>query len=547
MKEVVEKIFVNGKIYTMEAEGVCKEALCVKDGKIVFVGGNEEARQKYDGAEIDLKGKTVLPGMGDSHLHFNAYCATMETVNLGLATSKAEAIKMLAERAAITPKGAWIKGSNFDQSKWSDSADELPTRHDLDKASTDHPIVIKRVCLHTAVVNTKSLEVAKIGKNYDFGPGGTVELEKDGMPNGVFREQASKVYDEMMPTFDDDPEAKHKFMLQCLKEASKDGLTMLHTYAAEIWKYTEHFEDYQKLDREGKLPLRVSIYIDNLYNKPYITKKEMADPYRKVQYGGYKIFCDGSLGSRSAKLFAPYDDDPSTDGILVMTQEQLNEKVLKGYEAGLQIAIHCIGDKGLDCVVTAIENCLKVSREHGMMEHEQATRLPFRIIHAQMCKDHNIIDRMKKLPVVLDIQPSFLLTDLHWIDERVGEKRSKLSYLWKTFTDEGLMCLGGSDCPVEDFSPWKGMYAATTRKDLTGYPSGGYHPEEDVSIYEAACMFSKNIPYATGDEDYMGTLEPGKFADMIVIDRDIFENEPEDLLNVNVLKTYLAGDEVYSV
>ncbi len=200
MKVSADKIFINAKAYTLEAEGVCKEAIVIKDGKFAYVGTNDEALANYEAKEvIDLKGKTVLPGMGDSHLHFFAFCQAFTTVDLGSAKSKKEAIEMLAAKAAETPEGEWIKGTNFDQSKWNDCEDQLPTKDDLDKTSTKHPIVIKRVCLHTAVANTMALEKANIGKGYEFGTGGSVELDKDGMPNGIFREQASKIYDEMIP------------------------------------------------------------------------------------------------------------------------------------------------------------------------------------------------------------------------------------------------------------------------------------------------------------------------------------------------------------
>ena len=186
-----------------------------------------------------------------------------------------------------------------------------------------------------------------------------MELDEDGEPNGILREQATKIFDELIPDPAKIPTVKEKIMKQALAEATSQGLTTIHTYAAEIWKYTENPEDYLRLDRKGELPLRVVIYLDTLYQKPYLTRREMADPYRKVGYGGHKIFSDGSLGSRSAKLLAPYTDAPETDGILVQTQEELNEKMLRAYEMGLQPATHCIGDKGLDCVLTAIEYTLE--------------------------------------------------------------------------------------------------------------------------------------------------------------------------------------------
>lgn len=259
------------------------------------------------------------------------------------------------------------------------------------------------------------------------------------------------------------------------------GLTMIHTYAAEIWKYTEDYNDYLTLNRRGELPVRMTICLDEFYKKPFVTEAERQDPYRAVQYGGYKQFCDGSLGSRSAKLYQFYYDDPSTAGITVINQEDLNARVLHGYELGLQPSIHCIGDEALDRVLTAIEYTLEESRRRGMTAREQADRLPSRIIHAQMATPE-LICRMSKLPVIVDIQPPFMLTDFHWIEDRVGQERAKSSYAWKTYQEHGLLMAGGSDCPVESFSPWNGIYAAVTRCDMEGWPEGGYTPEEKLSV-----------------------------------------------------------------
>ena len=283
-------ILKNGVIYTMAREGDVVEALAVRDGKIVYTGTTEEVLGACEAPQVvDLAGKTMLPGMGDSHLHFFAYCQTHTTVDLGGCTSKAEAIGKLAARAAETPKGQWIKGSNFDESKWDADNDHLPTKADLDLVSPDHPVMMKRVCLHTAVANTAALAAAGIGKGYEFGPGGLVELDAAGMPNGILREQATKIFDELIPDPAKIPEVKEKIMREALAEASSQGLTTVHTYAADIWKYTEDPEDYLLLDRKGQLPLRVVIYLDTLYQKPYLTRREMDDPYHKVCYGGQDL------------------------------------------------------------------------------------------------------------------------------------------------------------------------------------------------------------------------------------------------------------------
>ncbi|MBO5666957.1 MAG: amidohydrolase family protein, partial [Firmicutes bacterium] len=336
MKTSIDKLFFGKNIYTMVAENDKVEAVAVKDGKIVFAGERAQAEELYEAAEvIELTDEqAMLPGFGDSHLHFYAYCQNLTNVDLAGSTTKVEAMKRLADKAAETPEGTWIKGTNFDQSKWKDCEDQIPTKDDLDAVSTKHPIVIKRCCLHTVVANSMALEMAGIGKGYVFGVGGTVELDEEGMPNGIFREQASKVYDEMVPDPLTDPAVKKELMVKALKDVSSKGVTMLHTYAAEIWKYTEDFDDYQALDDEGLLPVRMTICLDELFDKPELTEEQKADPNRKVQMGTYKIFTDGSLGSRSAALMEPYADDPTTCGIMVIGQDDLNEKTWKGYERG---------------------------------------------------------------------------------------------------------------------------------------------------------------------------------------------------------------------
>ncbi|MDD2301185.1 MAG: amidohydrolase, partial [Eubacteriales bacterium] len=536
----------NGTIYPLENEGDTVEALAVNKGKIIFTGTLDDAEKQYEPKEvIDLQGKVLLPSVGDSHLHFYAYCQTLTTVDLAGCTTRKEAFERLKKKADETPKGMWIKGSNFDQSKWKDVEDKLPTNKELDEVTTDHPLVIKRCCLHAVVANTKALEEAKIGNGYVFGPGGLVELNEDGSPNGIFREQASKIFDDIVPDPLLDKEIKATLMSQVLKEASALGITMFHTYAAAIWNFSEDLETYRELDEKGLLPVRMSICLDEMFENPELTAEEKNDPYRKVQYGTFKIFTDGSFGARSAALMEPYSDDPSTTGIMVIEQDELNEVTYQAYVSGLQPATHCIGDRGLEASIQAIEYTLERCKKEGWTDGDIADRLPFRLIHVQLCSADQLA-RLKKLPVIFDIQPVFLCTDLHWIEQRLGKERMKGAYTWKRYVDEGFICCGSSDCPVESFNPWIGIYAAATRQDLDGTPEGGWYPEELVSIYEAYCMFSKNVPYANGEQDYMGTLEKGKFADMIVIDRDLFKRPANDILNVKVLKTYLAGDEVYS-
>ena len=541
---MLDKLFINGEIYSMKKEGEKFQSLGVKDGKITFLGTDEEAKNVSSKELIDLKGKMMIPGMADAHLHLYAYCQNLTFVDLSKVQNINEMINLMKEKVKNVKKGDWVKGVNFDQSKWKEN--RFPTLEEMDSISKDNPIIIKRCCLHAVVANSKALKIAGIGKNYQAGSGGIVELDKDSMPNGILREQSTKVFDDILPDPLKDIEVQKKIMQDVLNDMSSKGITTIHTYAAKIWQYNEDINIYKNFEKEGKLPLRVTVCIDELFEPEILTKEKLNNPYRKVQLGAYKIFSDGSMGSRSAALKKPYSDDPQNSGFMLFTQEELNNKILTGYEHGLQPAIHAIGDRALDMTLAAIEYTLKTTKEKGMTDEEQKNRLPFRIIHVQMIDD-DLLKRMKKLPLVLDIQPIFLCTDLHWIEDRIGKERLKGSFALKTMEKAGLIQTGGSDCPVETYEPLKGIYAAVTRQDMEGYPTEGFLPEERLSVYEALCMYTKNVPYATGQESVLGTLEIGKFADLTVLEKNLFKIDKKEIKDIKVEQTYVAGNCVFMI
>jgi len=541
---MLDKLFINGEIYSMKKEGEKFQSLGVKDGKITFLGTNDEAKNISSKELIDLKGKMMIPGMADAHLHLYAYCQNLTFVDLSKVHNINEMINLMKEKVKNVKKGDWVKGVNFDQSKWKEN--RFPTLEEMDSISKDNPVIIKRCCLHAVVANSKALKMAGIGKNYQAGSGGIVELDKDSMPNGILREQSTKVFDDILPDPLKDVEVQKRIMQDVLNDMSSKGITTIHTYAAKIWQYNEDISIYKNFEKEGKLPLRVTVCIDELFEPEILTEEKLNNPNRKVQLGAYKIFSDGSMGSRSAALKSPYSDDPENSGFMLFTQEELNNKILTGYEHGLQPAIHAIGDRALDMTLSAIEYTLKITKEKGMTDEEQKNRLPFRIIHVQMIDD-DLLERMKKLPLVLDIQPIFLCTDLHWIEDRIGKERLKGSFALKTMEKAGLIQTGGSDCPVETYEPLKGIYAAVTRQDMEGYPMEGFLPEERLSVYEALCMYTKNVPYATGQESVLGTLEIGKFADLTVLERNLFKIDEKDIKDVKVEQTYVAGNCVFMI
>lgn len=541
---MLDTLFINGNIYTMEEEGKKVEALGVKDGKIAFLGTSEEA-QKLDYIKvIDLKGRTMLPGMADSHMHLYAHCQNLTFVDLSGVKSIDEMIRLMKEKAKEIKEGEWIKGVNFDQTKWAEN--RFPTLAEMDSISTKHPVIIKRCCLHAVVANSEALKKAGIGKGYEAGSGGIVEMDSEGMPNGILREQSTKVFDDILPDPLRDPDMQKKILQEVMNHMVSKGITTIHTYAAKIWQYNEDIDIYRAFEEKGELPLRVTVCIDDLFEPEKISEDMHLDPYRKTQLGAYKIFSDGSMGSRSAALREPYSDDPNNVGFVICSQEELSDKIYTGYKKGLQPAIHAIGDRALDMTLTAIEYTLSKTAEEGMTREEQDARLPFRIIHVQMA-DKETIERMSKLPLVLDIQPIFMCTDLHWIEDRIGKERLGSSFALNSMAKAGLIQTGGSDCPVETYEPLKGIYAAVSRQDMDGYPPEGFLPDERLSVYDGVSMFTKNVHYATGQEDVLGTLEIGKFADLAILEEDIFNVDISKIKDIKVYSTYVAGECVFVV
>lgn len=545
----IDTLLFNGKIYTMINEGDRVEAVGIDRGRIVFAGSMEDSGAYAARNRIDLQGKTVFPGFGDSHLHLYAYCQNRATVGLEDAKSLEDLIRIMKEKADVTEKGKWIKGTGFDQTKFPEN--RIPTRQDLDRISTEHPVVVRRCCLHIIAANSFAIEMAGMGPDrlqddemrdqtdeelsglVDEELDGLIGRDEDGSLNGIFREKATAIFDDIIPNPLADPEEKKKIMQSTFRDMVSRGLTAVHTYAAKIWNYEEDLNTYRELERNGELPLRVVVSLDELF-EPEKNPPDK-DPNHKVRYGSYKLFTDGSLGARTAALTEPYHDDPEQSGVSV-DGGKLTEEVIKAFRSRLQPAIHAIGDKALDLTMDAIEA--------ASMNGIPAESTPMRIIHAQIVRPDQL-ERLKKLPVVLDVQPVFLCTDLHWIENRLGRDRIRHAYLWKSMLDAGLVLAGGSDCPVESYDPVMGIYAAVTRQDPDGYPPNGWQPEERLSVFEAVCLFCRNIAYTTGQEDVLGTIEPGKYADLTVLEEDPFQIEAERLKDLRVAMTFVAGNKVY--
>lgn len=509
-----DKKYINGKIYTIRKEGETASSFCVRDGKFLAVGSDQELSDIPAKEVIDLEGRCVLPGFIDCHQHALEYAKTKAEVDLRDVSTKEELLQKLRERATETRPGAWIKGSGFDYEKFPDKA--FPTAADLDTVSTVNPIVISRYCVHFHVANTLAMQLAGITDK----------------PSGLLQESAVTPVMEQIPDLLPTAEDKENAMEKAIAEMNSYGITGIHVTEATISRVKEYLNVYQDLEAQGRLHARV-YYCPDEFPK-FGMKTGFGN--EKIRYGFYKMFVDGSLGPRTAALTQEYSDMPGNYGVMTNTPQQVKEKMQKAYDMGLQIGIHAIGDKGIETAVEAMEACYWSNPKKDVR---------FRLIHG-MCMRPDLIERIKRLPVLIDIQPSFLSNNnIWWSGDRLGPERVKYSYAWRTLIDNGIMLTGSSDTPVEHFSPLLGIYSVVCRQDRTGKPEGGWRPQERVSVYEAICMYTKNAAYASYEEDIKGTIEAGKLADYVILEKDPFEAERLAIKDIKVLETCLSGESVY--
>lgn len=535
----MDLMFINGKVYTMDKDNTVSEAVAVKDNKIIKVGTTEEILAlKGDNSQIiDLEGKTLVPGFNDSHMHLVNYGYSQTQADLIGVESIEEINRRVSQyiKDKKIEEGTWVRGAGWNQDYF--LGDKVfPTKYDLDKISLDHPIVVTRTCGHVAVVNSKALEVLGIKKGIAQVEGGHFDLDENGEPIGIFRENALAIVYNAIPN----PGINEikEMITTAIERMNKCGITSVGTddFGALPGKdYNKIIEAYLELKNEGLLNIRVYQQylipeIDNLkgfLSKGY--KTGWGDENFKI--GPLKLLLDGSLGARTAALNEPYTDDLSTSGILTVTQEELDEIVDFAHNNGNQIAIHGIGDKAMYIALESIEKTLnknpKKDHRHG-------------IVHAQIT-DEYLLNKFRDLEAIAYIQPIFLDYDWKMVKSRIGEEREKTSYNWKTMVDMGTHIACGSDSPVDSFNVMYGIYEAVTRKDLKGNPEGGWLPEQGLTVEEALYGYTMGGAYASFEEDVKGSIEEGKLADMVVLSDNIFEIDSHKIKDVNVEMTIFNG------
>lgn len=513
-------VILNANVITLSSKQPRAEALAIKNDRIVAVGSDEEIRGYVDGETevIDAKGKTVVPGFVDCHVHMTSFGQHLQMLDLRDVKSIEEMKQKIREYAEKNPEKSWVLGGRWDHERF--YGKRCPTRWDLDEAVLDKPVFLIRVCGHVGVANTKALMLAGIGKDTKV-KGGKIDFDEEkGEPNGILRENALEFVWRVVPK---PSVAKlEKACVQACQRAVENGLTGVHW----IVDSADELRLLQKLHREGKLPLRVYLGVPAKLLDEFI-KLGLAAGFgnEMLKLGFVKVFADGSLGARTAALREPYSDKPETCGMLLLSQRRLNRLVLKAHRAGWQLAVHAIGDKAIESTLKAFAKALK---KHPRGNHRH------RIEHCSVL-DPKLIRKMRRLNLIASVQPHFVVSDF-WVKERVGAERARWVYPFKTLLKEGVVIASGSDCPVELINPLLGIWAATTRKDF---------PKENLTVEEALKTYTANAAFASFEEDKKGSIEVGKFADITMLSEDLFKISPEEISRVEVEMTVVGGKIVY--
>ena len=531
-KNPADLVLINGDIYTVASPRSRAQAIAIKGEKIVAVGSSADVRASIGSRTrvIDLHGRFAMPGFNDAHVHLASAGMAKLTVNFESAKSLAEFQQRIRAALKNYKPGEWITGSGWDHTLWPEK--RFPTRWDLDAVSKDHPMIFSRVDGHVAVANSLALKLAGVTKaTPDPAAGHIVRDAKTGEPDGMLEEDAamSLVYRHVPPA---SHERRRRAIELALADAVSHGVTSIQDYST--W---QDFLIYRELKQEGKLPLRITEWL--IFTEPLAKLEEerreggTTDPWLKT--GSLKAFMDGSLGSRTAAMLAPYSDDPSTSGILRMQPKELNAMSIERDKAGFQLNFHAIGDKANR---VALDAFAAVRAANGPRDRRD------RIEHAQVIAPEDFA-RFADLHIIASMQPVHLLDDERWAGARLGPERSKGAYAWNTMRKDGVRLAFGTDYPVEGIDPLRGLYACVPRELPEGGPPGGWEPQEKLPMDVCISDYTAGSAYAEFEENRKGELKPGMFADIVVYPADITRIPPPELLHTSVDITITGGRIVY--
>lgn len=543
-------IFLHGNIYTGVADTSSfhanprAEALAVRDGRIAAVGRDDEIVKLKGSATtvIDLGGHFVMPGFNDAHVHLANAGFQRLTVELSGVKDLTEFRERIRARVLAAGPGEWIVGGGWDQTLW--PVKELPSRWDIDEITTDHPVFLQRVDGHIAVANTRALQLASITVASKDPPDGKIDRDSTGQPTGILRETARAAVAAVVPKPTHD--RRRQAIETALQDLAQFGITSAQDNSdfGDAKLSWDDFLILEEIEHSGKLTARISEWMafnDELSNlEAHRASHPQSD--NMLHTGMLKGFMDGSLGSRTAALIDPYADDAANFGIPQYQQDKLTEMTKERMNAGFQIGFHAIGDKGVQMALDAYAAAEKDARETGVKAANGGSDYRLRIEHAQVTNPLQVA-KFKELKVIASMQPNHVLTDMNWAEARLGPKRAAHSYAWMEFLKKGVPVAFGTDYPVEPITPFRGLYAAVTRKSEDGKKE--YYPEQKLNIEEAIAAYTTGSAFAEFAEKEKGTLAPGMLADLVILDRDITAVSPDKILATKVLRTVVGGKTVY--
>ncbi len=524
-------VVINARIWTGDQANPSAEAFAVKDGKFVLVGKTEETMHWIgkNTRVINAQGKRILPGLIDNHTHFLSGGFQLQSVDLRDAKTEGEFAARIKERAEKYPV-RWMTGGDWDHDNW--PGGNLPTKELVDRYTPGTPVFVSRYDGHMALANSFVLKLAGITKETPDPPGGTIVRDKEtGEATGVLKDEAMSYVYRHMPD-PSDPELMEAAEL-ALAEARKYGLTSIQDMS-----FSSHLKTYRKLKEQGKLTARMYCRLPiGMTDELVKDGMKAGDGDDWIRTGSLKAFADGSLGSSTALFFEPYDSDPTTRGLPsdIILDGRLERWADAADKAGMQLSIHAIGDSANSLMLDLFE---RIIRNNPQWDRR------FRIEHAQHIRPSDF-RRFARLGVIASVQPYHAIDDGRWAESRIGHERCKSTYAFKSFLDAGVRICFGSDWTVAPLNPFLGIYAAVTRRTTDGKNPGGWFPEQKISVEDALKAYTINNAYAAFEEKVKGSIAPGKFADFIVIDRDIFTIDPAEIENTKVMSTFVDGNEVF--
>ncbi len=525
-------VLKNGIIRTLDRDRPKAGAVAVKDGRIIFVG-DVGGVLRYEGARtkiIDLDGAAVIPGLTDAHAHVVGLGHALAELDLKGTTSP-EQIKNMVRKALFSlPPGAWLSGRGWDQNDWETKV--FPLAEDLE-GTEKNPVFLRRIDGHAVWINKKALEVCGINKDTPDPKGGRIVRDVSGNPTGIFVDNAVDIVlaGKPHPTFAE----KLEWARMAIKECNRWGIVCVHDAGVD----SVSLEIYRELYGRGELTLRIYAMLDPA-NEAFFESCLDTGPHEEangfITVRAVKLYADGALGSRGAALLEPYSDAPEQKGFLVNSAAEIQRVTEAALSHGFQVCIHAIGDAANRMVLDVYEKALS----------KNPVKDPrLRIEHAQVISPDDMA-RFGRLGVIPSMQPTHATSDMQWAEERLGSRRIKGAYAWRKLIEGGSRIPCGSDFPVEAVDPLKGIYAAVTRQEASGKPSGGWYPRERMTIEEAVGGFTLNAAFAAFAEKSRGSITIGKLADFTVLDKDIFTCAPKDIPDVKVLYTIVGGKIVYA-